>query len=260
MPELVSSTALAVVAPERGGRISSLEIRGREVIVGPVDEAGGERPAFGWGLYPMVPFAGRVRNARFGFDGTAHALAVRAAPHAIHGTVDDITWHVVTRDTGGIVMETDLGPDWPFRGTVRHTITLSDSGLDLDLVLTADDAMPAQVGWHPWIRRPATVEGSFTAWLPRDTDGMPTSPTTERMPSLDDEVDDCFVPAGSPVRIRADGTELELSSDCSHWVIYTGAAHGVCVEPQSGPPNEIESSPFVLPAGASLRRSFRISW
>lgn len=260
MPELTSSTARAVVLPESGGRVSSLEIDGRDVIVGPVDADGRSRPAFGWGVYPMVPFAGRVRNALFAFDGVSHRLAPRAAPHAIHGTVDDVEWSVIEHDTSTITLETDLGPDWPFAGRVEHVISLSGSSISFRLSLTAEQTMPAQVGWHPWFARPCNLEAGFIEWLPRDADGMPTAPTTRGLPPLGDGVDDCFVGLPAPVRVQARGVGLDLWSDCSHWVIYTGASHGICVEPQSGPPNAIESSPAVLRAGDTLRRSFRIDW
>ena len=157
-------------------------------------------------------------------------------------------------------METDLGADWPFRGRVFHSVTLGDGAVRFELVLTAEDAMPAQVGWHPWFERPAVVGDVFAGWLPRDDDGMPGMPTTEGVPLMSSVVDDCFLPGEEPIPVTVNGMGLSLSSDCSHWVVYSGAAHGVCVEPQSGPPNATESGPVVLDAGESLRRWFEISW
>lgn len=207
----------------------------------------------------MVPFAGRIRNGQFQFRGQNHALERRATPHAIHGTVDTASWAVASLADDAIAMTCSLGSQWPFDGTVRHTIKVNQSCLRMTLALTAHEAMPAQVGWHPWFTRPALLQAEFTRWLPRGADGLPTAPTSEALPNLAGPVDDCFTGADT-VLVETNGVSLSLTSDCSHWVIYTAAEHGVCAEPQSGPPNEIEHSPFVLDAGKTLSRWFEIAW
>jgi aldose 1-epimerase len=58
--------------------------------------------------------------------------------------------------------------------------------------------------------------------------------------------------------MRVDSVPLALSSDCSHWVLYDEPAHATCVEPQSGPPNQISDDPVTLRAGESLSRWFRV--
>jgi aldose 1-epimerase len=36
---------------------------------------------------------------------------------------------------------------------------------------------------------------------------------------------------------------IGLTSDCSHWVVFDELDHGVCVEPQSGPPDMLNLYP-----------------
>ena len=79
-------------------------------------------------------------------------------------------------------------------------------------------------------------------------------------------VDDCFdsplVAPGDHVdeflRLRVLDVDLALSSDCSHWVLYDVPAHATCVEPQSGPPNQVNDDPRVVRPGESSSRWFRI--
>lgn len=245
---------------DSGGRVASFVVNGTELLVGSSMSDGEPRNPLDWGMYPMVPYAGRVRNASFVFRGVTHRLPPRAAPHAIHGTVDRAPWRVVSSDGSSVLLERPLGADWPFAGKVSHSISLGDDSAEFVLELTAAESMPAQVGWHPWFVRPATVAGPFSGWMPRDADGMPCQLTQAGLPVPDDGVDDCFTAAGPDVRMVVAGVGLVLASDCSHWVVYTGAGHGVCVEPQSGPPNAIESDPLVLEPGETLRRAFRIGW
>ena len=237
--------------------MASLELDGTPMIV---DEGSSSGSAFGWGVFPMVPFAGRVRGGRFTFRGQEYRLPVRMPPHAIHGVVDDVPWSVVSNDDSSLTMRCALGAGWPFGGEVTHRIELRESSMWMELSLTAHESMPAQVGWHPWFVRPAPIESSFAEWLPRDEEGIPTQPTSENVPDFSSPVDDCFVGDGSAICVTVAGRRLSLTSDCSHWVVYTEAEHGICVEPQSGPPNEFENAPVVVNAGEDLRRWFEIAW
>ncbi len=44
------------------------------------------------GSFPMAPYAGRIRDARFAFRGQSYDLPATMPPHAIHGTVYDRPW------------------------------------------------------------------------------------------------------------------------------------------------------------------------
>ena len=81
-----SGDASARIDPANGGRVTSLVLRGTELVAG-------EQPGFGgfeWGIYPMVPFAGRVRDGMLSHRGTRHRLPLNAGPHAMHGFGHDL--------------------------------------------------------------------------------------------------------------------------------------------------------------------------
>ena len=123
--------------------MTSLVVHGSELLVtegmGPIS----------WGCYPMAPWAGRIRDGAFTFDGREHQLPLTMPPNAIHGTVLDRAWTVV--GDGRIAI--DLGPDWPFAGRVTQHVVLGKGGLKVTMTLEADEPMPATIGWHPWFRR-----------------------------------------------------------------------------------------------------------
>ena len=253
-----AGAAVLSLDPSLGGRIASLAVEGRRLVV--TAESVPDGDPLGWGCYPMVPFAGRIRGGRLVFEGSVHDLPLRDGRHALHGTVDTAEWDVLEVGDATVLLGCDLGASWPFAGRVEHRIDLSADGLRLVLDLRADETMPAQIGWHPWFPRPARVRADFAAWLPRDDQGLPTTLPAADVPRLDDGVDDCFIAPDGPVRVELPGSVVTLSSDCSHWVVYTGADHGVCAEPQSGPPNESEHAPHVVKSGENLRRWFAMEW
>jgi len=253
---LESPTARLTIDPTAGGRLSSLVVAGSELLV-----TEGMGPIM-WGCYPMVPFAGRIRDGRFTFQGREVTLARAMPPHAIHGTVLDRAWSVdgVVHGSrhGEATLSIDLGPDWPFAGRVSQRLVLGSGGLQATLRLEAAEPMPVSMGWHPWFRRvltgsaeapappsrPAALSFEPGAMYERAADGLPTgrliSPT-------EGPWDDCFTDVATPPRlVWPDRFALEVSSSCDHWVVYTEPDYAICVEPQTGPPGAVEREPFVV--------------
>ena len=247
---LHSGEVTVVVDTRKGARLSSLRFAGTEVLVAAGDDA------LGWGCYPMVPFAGRVRDAHLASHGIVHQLEANAGRHAIHGTVYDTPWEVDSHSDCSATLVTDLGSGWPFGGLVVQRIDVDDLGVTLRIAVHADEDQPVQVGWHPWFAKPTRLDHGCHMMHIRDRDGIATS---DVIPIIDGPWDDCFVAGDSDPTLTVRGIDLRLSSDCSHWVVYDVPTHATCVEPQSGPPNAVNDDPTLVKAGSIFSRWFRIS-
>ncbi len=231
------TTVSVTIDHEHGGRLSSLVIGHHELLVGP--DAGADA-ATGWGCFPMIPYAGRIRRGRFDFDGQAHEVPVTMPPHAIHGTTHLRPW----TSTAPGRLRTDLGPDWPWTGHAEQHVDLAADRLDLMIRVVADETMPVSAGWHPWFRR-NLVDGEASndveitlpaeAMWHRDAEGIPDGTLVEPPPG---PWDDCFTALIGPVELHWPGAlRLWIESDCEHVVVYDEQAGAVCVEPQSAPPD-----------------------
>lgn len=247
--QLTAGSTTCIVNAKRGGRIVSISFNGVELLSSGADNS------LSAGCYPMVPFAGRVRDGILTFRSIQYELARREPPHAMHGTVIDQSWNVDSHTSSSIVLSTDLGPDWPFFGTATHTISVCESEVNCELSLSASEPMPAQVGWHPCFRAPQDVQFSFGGMLQRDAHGICTE---QVVPMPHKRLDDCLIEPDSWPRLTIDGLDVEIESDCSHWVIFHSQTGDICIEPQSGPPNGINSSPFVIEPGMPLTRHMTI--
>lgn len=243
--EISQNEIVATIDTTAGGRIASLEINGEEMLVTSA------RSPYDWGMYPMVPYAGRVRNAQLSFKERTYHLPVVTNGHALHGTVMHLEWNVEDRDDHSVTLTSPLGDAWPFAGVCTHRIAVRDNRLRCDLTVQAHDTMPVQLGWHPWFRTPQRVVTDFNAMLKRDDDGITTS---ERVSVPDGNVDDCFIEPNSWPRVTVGSVTVEIASDCPYWVRFDAPFGDVCVEPQSGPPNGINDVPLVVEAGRSFSR------
>ncbi|MFJ7063990.1 aldose 1-epimerase [Streptomyces sp. NPDC101115] len=243
LTRLTAGDAELTIDPEHGCRIGSLRIGGTELLLQ------GARH----GCFVMAPWAGRTENGRFRNGGEVHQLPVseHSAPHALHGTVRDVPWKTahVTDRTAAFV--TELADPWPYAGRVTQTFELTEDSLTLQLgVETAADSFPAQVGWHPWFPKKLggqEVElGFHPAW--QEERGENHLPTGRRIDPLPRPWDDCFgMPDGVDVTLTWPGQlELRVTSRAEWVVIYDEPADAVCVEPQTGPPNGLNTQPRLV--------------
>jgi len=59
---------------------------------------------------------------------------------------------------------------------------------------------------------------------------------------------------------RGDTLRFEVSSTCAWWVVYTEPAHGLCVEPQSGPPDALNGPVDIVEPRLPLIHEMRWRW
>ena len=222
-----------VIDLDQGARISSLMFQDLEVTL----------PSRGslvnWGWYSMAPWAGRIRDGLvIDSSGAEHQLPINLdPPHALHGFGILSGW----QDVGKGMARLEF-PE-PYRGAsvVQH-IELVDNAIRWSL--ECDDGgvdLPFWLGVHPWFARElgrgGSVELEFDAeeMLVRGSDGLPTGEIAKpgRGP-----FDDAFTKIRGVPRIVWEGAlAVTIESDAPWWVVYTEDSEGICVEPQSAPPD-----------------------
>ncbi|GAA2052846.1 MULTISPECIES: aldose epimerase family protein [Streptomyces] len=254
------------VRPDEGARISSLLIDGTELL------RQGER----FGSFVMAPWCGRTREGRFRNGALTHRLPVaEGQQHAMHGTVRGRPWRTLRAGERTATFSRAIGGDgpegdaWPYAGLVTQTVELAEDGGGVTLTLGVETdgvSFPAQAGWHPWFSRRLTPEGpgvelDFTAgW--QEERGADHLPTGQRIAPLPGPWDDCFgMPEGVAVTLTWPGQlELKVTSRTEWVVIYDEVAEAVCVEPQSGPPDGLNTTPHLVTPIEPLEISTVWTW
>ncbi|MET7639455.1 aldose 1-epimerase [Streptomyces sp. NPDC005438] len=233
------------VEPERGCRLASLRVGGRELL----------RQGPRYGSFVMAPWCGRTDRGRFLNGGDFYQLPITAGPHALHGTVRELPWETVRADSTSAAFTTGLGDAWPWTGKVTQLVELAEDGGSLTLTMgveTPEDSFPAQAGWHPWFLRnlgsggeDVTIDFTPTWQEERGPDHLPTGRRVDPLPG---PWDDCFgMPDGVDVTLTwPKEAEVRITSRAEWVVIYNKPESVVCVEPQSGPPNGLNSRPRLV--------------
>ncbi len=266
---LRSGSVEAVLLPGAGGRVGSLRIGGLETLV---TEGWGP---LAWGAYPMVPWAGRLRDGVLRWGGEEHRFPTHLMPpHAIHGTLLERAWEVASASADAAELRATLDEPWPFGGEARFRVRVLPDRLESQIeVRAAARPFPAIVGWHPWFARtlldatgavhggPVEIDLPAGAMLHRGPDGLPDG--TDVRPIPPQPWDDCFVDLARAPSVTWPGAlQIQVASDAPWIVVYTEQEPGVCVEPQTGPPDGLntgEGAAIVEP-GRPLVASMALTW
>jgi aldose 1-epimerase len=147
------------LAPGVGGSISRFYSKDKGPGVEWMRPAGAEAIEQGdpqrMASFPLVPFSGRVRDARFVFAGRHISLARNFgnSPHAIHGNAWKLPWKITAHEaaSASLVLEHERG-DWPFAYRAEQHFVLTPRSLEIELIVANTDAaaMPVGIGQHPY--------------------------------------------------------------------------------------------------------------
>ena len=229
-----------------GGRATSWLVDGCEVL-----GAGSSVPLEN-GMYPMAPWAGRVRdNLLRHADGT-YPLPPSHGEWALHGTVLTAPCRLLRCTSTGEGAEattvTDLGPDWPWAGRLTSTWRVNALGVTTVLTLeTEGEAFPGVLGWHPWFKR-RLGDGPAARWhlpdplLAERLEGFRLSGKLTPADLSSRVFDDAFFVEGRSASIEWPGhLRIDLVSSHPWFVVFDELPDFICIEPQSGPPNGINN-------------------
>ncbi|MEI6649359.1 MAG: galactose mutarotase [Actinomycetes bacterium] len=218
---------------QHGGRISSLKWKDFEFVL-----QRREHP-MEWGWFGMVPWAGRINEGRIrDSDGGEHILPTNwDPPHAEHGFGFVSEWEVTGPNSSALVM-----PEPYFPAIAEQRFEIENNSLTWTLEYLANGTtLPAWVGFHPWFPKHLgdgpEVELIFEAekMLVRGPNYLPTG---EYVPIPPKPWDDAFSGVKNDPILQWPGqAKIRISSEVPWWVVYTEDPMGICVEPQTAPPD-----------------------
>lgn len=245
-----------VVDAGDGARLRSVRLGGHELLHTTPQRSDGGVDPLSYGSFVMAPWAGRIRDAHARFGDRSLTFTPDEDGHGLHGLVLDRPWDTVGPGIHEVHLPaadrtpatpptsaTSMALGWFEPLTIRQELQLRDDGLELRLTATPAAPTPVTLGWHPWFVR-RFDDADATVSLPDGARMLAKDPagitTDRRVPPSPGPWDDTFVDLDGPIVVAwGDRLRLEISHDGPAAVVFTGRSHAICVEPQSGPPNEV---------------------
>ena len=232
MPFIDDAEFQIAIDDDNGARITSLKWRENEFAV----PFRGQVHTSGW--YAMAPWAGRIKEGLI-TNSAGQQIQLPATidpPHAIHGFGVISSWQEIGPGRSLLHLPSPYG-----NATVEQKIEVLDDAIRWSLEYDANGCdLPAWMGMHPWFARDLGVGGSaeleFSAGkMLKRVDGLPNGEIISPTPQ---PWDDAFTDVrGTPAVIYEDVVRIDIESDAPWWVVYNEDPEGICVEPQTAPPD-----------------------
>jgi aldose 1-epimerase len=257
---LGDSTVL--VAPESGGAIAGWTRGPIRLLRTPLPDAVLRGDVHGMACFPLLPYANRIGQARFDWDGQTYHLRrnLPGHPHSLHGSGWQRPWQIEALSESSVSLRLQFHPsggateDWPFAFDAVQQISLNDIGLRITLSLTNRHAtaVPAGLGLHPYFPRGTGAALRFDAagvWLNDPTVLPLTYVAVPRewqhasgltIGSL--ALDNCFTdwPHRASITWNGHGLAIEADALFSYLQVYTPPGEDFfCAEPVSHHPDAI---------------------
>jgi aldose 1-epimerase len=264
--------ATAVVAPESGGALAGWTSGATRLLRMPLTNAVLAGDVHGMGAFPLLPYANRIGQARFMWEGQTYHLRrnMPGQPHALHGVGWARPWQIEALSDTAISLRLRHTPDddWPFAFDARQDIVLTADSLRVTLGMTNRHKAPAPagIGLHPYFPRAPGAALRFDAqgvWrndptqLPVEHSAIPpgwnhTSPREIGSVVLDN----CFTGWPHHAELTWPGHAIRIEADTlfGNLQVYTPPGEAFfAVEPVSHAPdaiNRLESMHRLAPGEA----------
>ena len=244
--DIVSGEGTKSVINTRGAHVEDLHLLG-ECIIRPSPDG---KPTHG-GAATLIPYANRVRNAIYEFNGSTYHLPENNGKNSIHGLLLDKEWTPVSIERDSIRMLVDLsGRGYPSSIHCETGFSVSSDTFtcSFSITNTGQKECPLVVGSHPYFMTAGTWEirsEEEIVKLEYEDGYFPTGRTVPvESGSLSPEhgitYDNCFRGTGT-LFIRTGYGTLSISrTNMPFFVVYNGEYAGgesVAIEPMTGAPD-----------------------
>ena len=268
---------IAEFRPEIGGAMSTLRLRGVEILRSMPDQSTDPLES---SCFPLLPYCNRLRKGRFGWLGRQVSLPLNFIPEAntLHGLGWKEPWNLEN------FLEPQVNLNWGYPGGETWTgafgaqqqVSLDEHGCTIALSAhnRGKSAIPMGLGLHPYFRRGPETSVRFDARsvILTDHETMPTGieappdhfgdfSSGSALPG--ETVDHCYRSWGGSVTIEDDlGSITMTATGAPHLHVYAPAdGSALCFEPVSHTPDALNRAPeemIELEPGETARLTMRI--
>lgn len=262
---LTSARSQARLLPGLGGAVGSFSVGGRDILrPTPADATDPLETA----CFPLVPYANRIAEGRFTFEGADYALPPNhpAFPGPLHGLGWMKAWSVTEHDATTAILKCTHSADahWPWDWSAVERFELIDGALRITLELTnlSQQSMPAGLGLHPYFPHAPHDELQFDAaglWqndeafiparqLPAEALGDFAAGAVPSPASL---IDNCYFGWQGTARWGETTTVRSRQAPFLHVFVPPGQDF-VCLEPMTQMPAALNQPDFAAAGGIVL--------
>ncbi len=137
-----------VIIDEKGAYVSNLILNGKKILKGRHDD----KLTHG-GAAPLIPFANRVKNHTYQFEGKQYNLPQNDGLHSIHGLILDSSFEINLKADNFVVLNhrlTHPGIPSELEIEIRYRIDGNEFTSEFSAKNTGTEKAPITIGAHPY--------------------------------------------------------------------------------------------------------------
>ncbi len=231
---------------EKGAYVKSLSMGGQDILK--LSEDGEQTHG---GMAMLLPFANRVRHARYVWEGTEYSLPKNNGEHSIHGLTRNLQWKLEKeRENIGKCSVKLSTPEYPAELLISITFLLEKASFTTSIEAENNGRKPApfMAGMHPYFRfeeRWSIESMQNLLRLNYESEYFPDGSMTPVNPtSLNSKCgiafDNTYLTNSTPILNTGKGKIEVQTANMPYLVIYNGKYSGgtsVAAEPMSAAPD-----------------------
>lgn len=244
MLKLTQDNAEAYIE-EKGAYIAGLYLAGKKIL----KEKQDEKLTHG-GAAIMIPFANRVKNHTYVFEGERYFLPGNDGQNSIHGLIMGSPFDITTQEENYVVMNHRLShPGFPSELDIkiRFEISMKQFAVKFSVKNTGSKRAPIVIGAHPYFltkgdyqincEEPTFKLNYIDKYFP---DGMAEFVNLNGINLSGKILDNTFY-GGGKIRLKSEYSDIEIDrKNMPFFVLYNGKyAEGksIAIEPMTGAPD-----------------------
>jgi len=207
------------------------------------------------GAAVLIPYANRVRDHVYRFEGREYDLPAESGNHSIHGLVRHVKWDVLEKDEDSVELGFALSdPGYPSRlhNIVKYRIDSESFTTKFEIENTGERNSPVMVGTHPYFLthgewditadKPVKMLEYADRYFPT---GQMTDFSMHQMTSKSGTVfDNCFMGGGDLHLHNGMAHILIERENMPYFQVYNGEYaedKSVAIEPMTGAPDSFNN-------------------
>lgn len=249
----------ADILPSFGANLIKLSYNGYDILRSPANMQELKSSPYLFGSPLLFP-ANRVPDGKFSFDGCKYQLPINEPKchNHIHGLLYNAPFKVINKSITTLqCVLTNEAKYYPFPFVLTSTFILSEGGITQRWIVlnTGVAAMPISLAFHTTFVAPVQFQVPVDKRYEWDNRFLPTGSMlalneVERRflhgaPSEGQTISGYYTSAGATAQIG--DFCYQVSSAFDHWTLFNGGGTRgfLCIEPQVGPVNSINSDSII---------------
>ncbi len=228
----------------RGAYLKSLVLNGKKII-----KESNDKISTHGGAAVLMPFANRIRNAEYSYNGKHYNLPENDGNNSIHGLVRDIQFDYILNEKSVKFTTTLDSKYYPGKANITLKYTIENNSFITEAsIKSLDSKIPVEIGFHPYFYAEPPYKIYYDSELKKleytdnyFPDGKLINENLNNIDLSKMDLDNAFIAENKAITLKYANTSIKITRKNMHYIVlYNGLyteKKSIAIEPMTGAPD-----------------------